>query len=435
MKKLLLLLLTFAASQGLYSAPNEHAADDLFWSQASALLPGFTGNPATPPLSSRAGLWGPVLPWTHTPVTLAVLPNGKLLTFSGQEPEMWPGTKTQTHWALWNPSTGQFDNQLYQDHEMFCAHPVMRTDGVLQTMGGRYTVRDSSTYDWRTNRWRRVSNMNDPRWYTTSVAIRITDVVGATGLLAHLRINGELLASSSDWKVSHSAPSGWEQPNFDDSSWASATEHGDLGSAPWGQVNGFPEESEAKWIWSSNLNNRNELYLRIKVGELSLTHQAPSEIFLNTNLNHSVSAQGGVPPYTFSQSGLPAGLTLDPVSGVITGLPSETGTRNVTLSVTDSQSGQVSVTQSWTVFGSLLLAEDFESNDGGFRYLDDAFLGTNNPAYASGVNALQSRVAGSSLQALYTFDQGASPNTVYDHFRKCGSAEPLDCGPLSNTLE
>lgn len=964
MKKLLLLLLTFAATRGLQAAPNEHAEDDLFWSQAAALLPGFTGHPATPPLSSRAGLWGPVLPWTHTPVTLAVLPNGKLLTYSGQEPERWPGTKTQTHWALWNPSTGQFDNQLYQDHEMFCAHPVMRTDGVLQTMGGRYTVRDSSTYDWRINRWRRVSNMNDPRWYTTSVAlsdgdiatfggqggpnsaerfdhdanswsrlgginwqpvstapgfaaqnwpflmvapdgrlfhfgptdtmhwvdpegngsrisagvtvpgnnypkdgaivmydsgkyliaggaaapqeipasaacytvdlnttpptvqstqpmafarshhnlvalpsgevlviggntsgqrfsdlgtvlaaevwnpatrawrvlasmatprnyhstaallpdgrvfsggggytpgdanhpsthtnaelftppallnaanqplsrptvstapdgitlgsvfsvqgspnlkrfvmirmlatthgvtsdqrflnipftetasgqyqlishpnkdvmvpgywmlfgtsangayseakivhvketsdaatsgllaryydgiafntlketrtdalvdffyagtsplpdlvgsdtfsvrwtgwiipeftesytfytqsddgvrlwiggqqvinnwtthgstedsatvslqagvpvpirleyfqgnggsiiqlrwssartaktiipsralrsveplneatlasqsrhelyidgkltqlginsdsattvsfsdephgtvaIRITDVVGSSGLLAYLRINGELLTSSSDWKVSHSAPAGWEQPNFDDSSWAPATEHGNLESAPWGQVSSFPVDSEAKWIWSSNLNNRNELYLRIKVGELSLTHQPPGEVFLNTNLNHAVSARGGVPPYTFSQAGLPAGLTLNPTSGVITGLPSETGTRNVTITVTDSQSEQVSVTQSWTVFGSLLLAEDFESDDGGFSYVDDAFLETNNPGYASGVNALQSRVAGSTLQALYSFEQGASPNTVYD---LSGNGSPLN---------
>lgn len=964
MKNFLLILFAMTACYPLTAAPNEHAEDDAFWSQASALLPGYSGTPAVPPLSTRAGVWGPVLPWTHTPVTIAVLPNKKLLTFSGQEPEMWPGTKTQTHWALWNPSSGQFNNQLYPEHEMFCAHPVMRTDGVLQTMGGRYTVRDSSTYDWRTNRWQRASNMNDPRWYTTSVAlsdgdiatfggqggpnsaerydheantwsrlaginwqpvstapgfaaqnwpflmvapdgrlfhfgptdtmhwvdpegngsrvsagvtvpgdnypkdgaivmydsgkylivggaaqpndtpasracytvdlnttpptvqstqpmtfarshhnlvalpsgevlviggntsglrfsdagtilaaevwnpatrawrvlssmatprnyhstaallpdgrvfsggggyvpndanhssthtnaeiftppallnssnqllsrptlgevpdgvslgsvfsvqatpnlsrfamirmiatthgntsdqrflnipftetasgqyqlishpnkdvmvpgywmlfgarangayseakiihvketpdgdssgllaqyfdgtafnalketrtdalidfsyagssplpdlvgndtfsarwtgwiipeytetytfytqsddgvrlwvdgqqkinnwtshgsiedsgtmslqagvpvpirldyyqgtggsviqlkwssprtakaivpsrvlrvseplneatlasqsrhelyidgelvqigldsdcattttlsntphstiaIRVSDVGGAAGLLGQLRLNGEPVATSSEWKVSHTAPVGWEQPNFNDSAWALATEHGSSGNAPWGAVTGFPVSSDAQWIWSANLNNRNDLYLRIKVGELALIHQAPRDSFLNTNLAHSVSARGGQPPYQFSQSGLPAGLVLNSSTGVISGQPTQAGVRTVTITVTDSANQQVSLSQSWTIHGSLLFDEDFESSDGGFSYVDDAFRNTNNPAYASGVNAMQSRVGDSSLQALYTFAQGASANTVYD---VSGNGTPLD---------
>ena len=77
----------------------------------------------------------------------------------------------------------------------------------------------------------------------------------------------------------------------------------------------------------------------------------------------------------------------------------------------------------WTVDGSLLFEEDFETDDGGFSYIDDAFRGTNNPAYASGLNAIQSRVAGNTLQALYTFDQGANSNTVYD---VSGNGTPLN---------
>ncbi|MGJ8723422.1 MAG: carbohydrate-binding protein [Roseibacillus sp.] len=962
----ILLITWFSSLTSSLADANVHAEDDAFWQQAASLLPNYTATPAAPTISTRAGSWGPVIDWPHVPVSLAVLPNGKLLTYSGQELLSWPGTAHRTHWSLWNPETSQFANDLYQGHEMFCAHPVMRTDGLLQTVGGRFTIEHSSIYDWRSNSWNRVSDMNGPRWYTTAVAlpdgdvatfggrgspneaerfdrdsnqwnllnginwqpvsgaagfesegwpflmvapdgrlfhfgptdamhwvdasgngsrisagvtvpgnhyphdggivmygsgkylivggaavaasnaasklcytvdlnttpptvettssmafarslhnivalpsgevvaiggnttgqrfsdtgsilpaevwnpttgtwrtlasmaiprnyhstaallpdgrvfsggggflsgvgnanhpathpdaqiltppallnasnepiarpvittapdavslgsvfevdasanlrrfsmirmiaithgvtsdqrfldipftetssgkyqlishpnkdvmvpgywmlfgtrangsyseakiihvketsdadtsgllaryydgtgfntlketrtdalidytstsnsplpdlvgndtysvrwtgwiipeysetytfhtqsddgvrlwiddqliinnwtnhgstensatislqagvpvpirldyfqgtaasiiqlkwssprtpkaivpsrvlraieplneatiasqnrhelyvdgqltqiglnsnnatttsfsgsqsstiaIHVTDVVGATGLLGQLRVNGELVTTSSDWKVSHTAPSGWEQPNFNDSSWSSATEHGGLGSSPWNTISGFPVDSDAKWVWSSNLNNRNGLYLRIKVGELSLTHQAPLNAFLNTSLNHGVSARGGVPPYSFSASNLPAGLSLNSSTGAITGQPTATGTTNVTITVTDSDSQQVSSTQPWTIDGSLLFEEDFESDDGGFSYVDDAFRGTNNPNYASGVNAIQSRVAGSTLQALYTFDQGANSNIVYD---VAGNGTPLN---------
>lgn len=49
-----------------------------------------------------------------------------------------------------------------------------------------------------------------------------------------------------------------------------------------------------------------------------------------------VSATGGTPPYTWSAGGLPAGLSLDPNSGNITGTPTELGTFTVNFTVTDS---------------------------------------------------------------------------------------------------
>lgn len=177
----LLPLLAAALALPLLADPNQHAEDDAFWADAAALLPGFDGTPAPPGPSNQAGSWSAIVTWPHTPVSAASLPNGKILTFSGQEVKHWPGTKTQTQWAVWDPATGTFSNDLYLDHEMFCAHLVMRTDGTLQTMGGRYTVRDSSAYDWRKNRWQRVKNMFDPRWYTTSVALPDGDVFTVSG--------------------------------------------------------------------------------------------------------------------------------------------------------------------------------------------------------------------------------------------------------------
>ena len=50
----------------------------------------------------------------------------------------------------------------------------------------------------------------------------------------------------------------------------------------------------------------------------------------------TVTASGGVPPYHWSATGLPQGLSIDPSSGIISGTPQQTGTFSVTVSATDS---------------------------------------------------------------------------------------------------
>ncbi|MGY8687698.1 MAG: PA14 domain-containing protein, partial [Verrucomicrobiales bacterium] len=119
--------------------------------------------------------------WPHVPVSAASLPNGKIMTFSGQERDSWPGTKTQTYWTIYDPVTNRFDESLYLNHEMFCAHLVMRTDGNVQTVGGRYTIEHSSVFDFRSNEWKRVDDLEDKRWYTTAVALPDGDVFTVAG--------------------------------------------------------------------------------------------------------------------------------------------------------------------------------------------------------------------------------------------------------------
>ncbi len=57
---------------------------------------------------------------------------------------------------------------------------------------------------------------------------------------------------------------------------------------------------------------------------------------VGTAYSQTLSASGGNAPYTYSATGLPAGLTLDPATGTISGTPTQDGSYTVTVSVTDA---------------------------------------------------------------------------------------------------
>jgi hypothetical protein len=57
---------------------------------------------------------------------------------------------------------------------------------------------------------------------------------------------------------------------------------------------------------------------------------------LGAAFSQPMTATGGVPPYTWSTNGLPDGLTIDPATGVISGVPAAAGTYSFTVRVTDS---------------------------------------------------------------------------------------------------
>jgi YVTN family beta-propeller protein len=118
------------------------------------------------------GSWGAVIPWTpHIPVTAALLPNGKLLTFASNQPTTFPSGPEFTFAAVWDPATGQFTEVNNNRHDMFCGGTAFLPDGRLVINGGRNTTVLSSVFDWNTNQWSALPNMNDPRWYNTSVAL------------------------------------------------------------------------------------------------------------------------------------------------------------------------------------------------------------------------------------------------------------------------
>ena len=70
------------------------------------------------------------------------------------------------------------------------------------------------------------------------------------------------------------------------------------------------------------------------------------------------AANGGTPPYTYSVTTLPAGLTFDRGKHTISGTPAETGTSTITYMVTDDNSGQASDDFTITVSPAVLRLSD-----------------------------------------------------------------------------
>ncbi|WP_027346267.1 M4 family metallopeptidase [Hamadaea tsunoensis] len=85
---------------------------------------------------------------------------------------------------------------------------------------------------------------------------------------------------------------------------------------------------------------------------LALANPGTQTGTVGTATSLALSAAGGATPYTFSATGLPAGLTVNAASGVVSGTPTTAATYSVTAKVTDNASpthATSSQTFSWTI--------------------------------------------------------------------------------------
>ncbi|MET9633503.1 S8 family serine peptidase [Lentzea sp. NPDC006480] len=83
-------------------------------------------------------------------------------------------------------------------------------------------------------------------------------------------------------------------------------------------------------------------------GNPAVTNPGTQNSTVGQAVSLQLAATGGTPPYTWSVSGLPAGLSANS-SGAISGTPTTAGTSTVTATVTDSAGKTGSATFSWVV--------------------------------------------------------------------------------------
>ncbi|MEZ4699345.1 MAG: putative Ig domain-containing protein [Rhodothermales bacterium] len=164
----------------------EHAESDGYWAERAQAYPAFEVDPGALRVAaanelSALGEWGPVLEWPHIPVSVANLPDGRILTWASNQVDAFPVGPEYTFAAAWDPKTGAFQLVPHTSHDMFCAHQVMLEDGRVFVNGGRNTVATTSYFDFETNTWTTVQPMNNGRWYPTTVALASGEVMTAVG--------------------------------------------------------------------------------------------------------------------------------------------------------------------------------------------------------------------------------------------------------------
>jgi hypothetical protein len=110
-----------------------------------------------------------------------------------------------------------------------------------------------------------------------------------------------------------------------------------------GVISGTPTTAGASTVAVTVTDSTNPTHLTA-TANLSITIIAPPSItttslpggVVGSAYNATVAATGGTTPYTWSATGLPAGLSIDAASGAITGTPTTAGSSTVTITVTDS---------------------------------------------------------------------------------------------------
>jgi YVTN family beta-propeller protein len=173
----------------------------LWVASASAQVQPPNPPPSFPP--QVGGEWGPVLVFPHVPVSIANLPDGRVLTFSSNEPNSFPGSQNDeyTHASVWDPVTGNIKDVPHPNHDMFCAALVMLESGEPLVMGGR-NQGDSpwtSYFDFRTDEWIQIEDMNRGRWYPTAVYLGTGEVFIAAGVGGG--VNPEIWSPDTGWKL------------------------------------------------------------------------------------------------------------------------------------------------------------------------------------------------------------------------------------------
>lgn len=166
-------------------------------------------------------------------------------------------------------------------------------------------------------------------------------------------------------------------------------------------------------------------------GSVSVANPGNQSSTVGTPVSVANSATGGTSPYTWSASGLPAGLWISASTGTISGTPNTAGTSTVTVTATDSSSpaktGSASFT--WTVATVSTCAPQTNGTDYSIR----DFSTVESPVTVGGCSGNASATAKVAVTIQHTYigdlkvDLVAPDGSVYVlHNRSGGSADNIN---------
>ena len=145
------------------------------------------------PVEATLGAWAMVASW---PAVVAghthLLPNGSVLMWNrGRTADDKHIVGAQDFW-VWNRLTGEVTQGRNETTNLFCSGHAFLPDGRLLVAGGTIGGTrggidepgppDANVYNYRTNRWEALPDMNAGRWYPTVTALAGGGMLVSSGL-------------------------------------------------------------------------------------------------------------------------------------------------------------------------------------------------------------------------------------------------------------
>jgi galactose oxidase len=181
---------------------------------ASAAEIDLLGDPGSPPPTqgdpSVTGVWGPTMGFPIVPAASALLPNGKLLTWSAYAADNFGGANGYTQTAVMDLATGQIGQRKVENtgHDMFCPGTSMLADGRILVTGGSNATK-ASLYDPRTDTWSSAADMTVGRGYQGQTTLSTGEVFTVGGSWSGGRTGkpGELYSpAANSWRSLPNVP-------------------------------------------------------------------------------------------------------------------------------------------------------------------------------------------------------------------------------------
>jgi hypothetical protein len=203
------------------------------------------------------------------------VPGGSVLLPTSGAPCPSPTALSADVYVSWNDNGICFSADVSDDSPTFTqSSPGPFADvpeeavasAVIITTDNSYTLYVNGSEIGSDNDWRQAHSFTSLPLLPGDnvIAIECHDMgVGPGAMLADVKVGGNSLSTSSQWKIATSVGAAWKDVNFDDSSWAAATEYGSYGVGPWlTDVSDMPLSTDSRWVWTPDYVNDNVAYFR-----------------------------------------------------------------------------------------------------------------------------------------------------------------------------
>ncbi|HYN93407.1 MAG TPA: discoidin domain-containing protein [Pilimelia sp.] len=175
------------------------------WTSAAEINIHGSGTTTTP---STGGRWGAPITFPLVPVAAAMLPNGRLLTWSSHKADSFGGSGL-TVTATYNPVTGAVTQRTVTNtgHDMFCPGISALPDGRVLVSGGDDAGK-SSIYNATTDTWTTGPALAIARAYqsTTTLSDGRVFSIGGSWRGGQGGKHGEIWSATGGWQKLSSAP-------------------------------------------------------------------------------------------------------------------------------------------------------------------------------------------------------------------------------------